>query len=112
MKELSKQERLFIYEKTLRDENLWSGLCFALNQSMQHIYPDFAYFLEHYYPSRGEKEDDILIPDPYYHMDKFPEIYKRRPSDANMKGYWFPTEDTDSRKRVLMEAISEIKQDL
>lgn len=109
MKELTDKERLKLYKLTLKNFEEYDGLCSMLNENMQIMFPEFAEFLQEYY--EGDKDEEgnlkeILIPDPYHHMNQFPEIYKRKPVDAG--GYWFPLSDSDSRRKILMEAINEL----
>jgi hypothetical protein len=42
---------------------------------------------------------------PFFHMDKFPEIYKHKPVQVDM--FWWPQKDVETRREILKNAINE-----
>jgi hypothetical protein len=92
-KRLTKKLRHEIYVKALeiakQSTNKRLGLC---------AFIDFA-----------RKEIGFYLPDPFFHMEKYVEIYKRKPERAASIMFWWPISHKAVRIKVLKEAIEETK---
>ena len=102
MKKLSKEFRKMVYEKALdhyttRDEGIKLGICNSVSTVMYEL------------KESGIITDDELHEfDPYYKMEKWPEIWEQRPADIKYESYWWPMELRDQRINVLQSAIDKV----